>query len=520
MRSKLFLELAGISLRLEDRILFRNTHWTFARDENWALLGKNGSGKTLLARAIAGEIPIVEGEIRCHFRPPAGRLPEDGIMLVSFEQQRAIAGDAPDAMRWFSLEQDLSVSVREFLSQNNVEEINPFEVNARRMQTPRAFRRNLRHVIHLLQIGPLLGHSLPSLSTGEMRKVLLARALLRKPRLLILDDIFAGLDAKYRVHLKKILQDLMARGFIRLLLVSPSPAELPRGITHVLLVDKCTVAAHGPHRSMLRHPGVLAISPTSKISGKSRNSVSRFARRRSGCEQKELVRLENVSVQYDGQAILSGINWTIRRGESWALSGPNGSGKSTLLSLISGDNPQSYANSVRLFGRSRGNGESLWEWKQRIGAISSELHLHFPEGQTCLETVISGFHDSLGYYRRASAAQRDVARRILDRFGLLPLAESCFGFLSAGSQRMVLLARALVKSPDLLLLDEPCQGLDLTHRTIFLRNIEELLRRGETTMIYVTHVPSEIPHGIHRLLRLRNGRIFNGSADRKRTASS
>jgi molybdate transport system ATP-binding protein len=225
----------------------------------------------------------------------------------------------------------------------------------------------------------------------------------------------------------------------------------------------------------------------------------------------ELVRMEGVSIGYDGRQILAGVNWIICRGDSWALVGANGSGKTTLLSLISGDNPQAYANQIHLFGRSRGDGESVWQIKRRIGWISSELHLHFPEDQRCIETVASGFHDSIGCFRTPSSRQRKAAQRILADFELDRFSRSSFGSLSTGLQRMVLLARALVKSPDLLLLDEPCQGLDFMHRTLFLNAIESLLLKTTVTLIYVTHVADEIPRGIRKILRLHNGRAIHSS---------
>jgi len=144
-----------------------------------------------------------------------------------------------------------------------------------------------------------------------------------------------------------------------------------------------------------------------------RKTAGIFLSPRQHRKMDELVRMTNVSVQYDDRAILSGINWTIRRGESWALTGPNGSGKSTLLSLICGDNPQAYANSICLFGRYRGSGESVWHLKRRIGLISSELHLHFPDNQTCLETVLSGFHESIGFHGSPSSRQRKIAHRVM-----------------------------------------------------------------------------------------------------------
>ena len=205
-------------------------------------------------------------------------------------------------------------------------------------------------------------------------------------------------------------------------------------------------------------------------------------------------------MRYGGRVILENIHWTIRRGESWALLGPNGSGKSTLLSLIIGDNPQAYANDVRVFGHRRGDGESVWELKRRIGWVAPELHLHFPESETCLDTVVSGFADTYGCFHRSTPRQRAAARRWLARFGLAASANRPFGSLSAGWQRMALLARALVKSPDLLVLDEPCQGVDAAHRARIVRTVEGLLRH--TTVIFVTHRRDEIPSGIDRVLRL------------------
>ncbi len=502
-----FLKLAGVSIRTNERLVFRNTDWTFTRDQNWALVGANGSGKTLLARAIAGELPVIKGEIRYGFRVPPGGIPEDKIVLVTFEQQRALAGEAPPAARWFSMEQDEALPVEQFLSQDSVEEVNPFEIRTRPPKAALYFERYRKKVVDLLKIEPLMEHSLTSLSTGEMRKILLARALLKRPRLLILDDVFTGLDFRYRIQLRDVLEQLIDQGDTRILLIAPGPAELPHGITHILCVDHCRVTAQGPRRIMMRHPRVQKLFDSGKI--RPVRTRSHFLPGHLHSKGKsELVRMEKVSVQYDGNPILSNINWTITRGESWALMGPNGSGKSTLLSLIDGDNPQAYANDIYLFGRRRGSGESVWNLKKRIGWISSELHLHFPEDQTCFETVISGFQDSDSCYRAPSPQQRKIAQNLLAQFGIGQFSRNSFGSISTGIQRMTLLARALVKSPDLLLLDEPCQGLDIAHRTMFLSIIESLLRIADTTIVYVTHVSEEIPKGLRKVLYLKDGRIL------------
>jgi molybdate transport system ATP-binding protein len=215
----------------------------------------------------------------------------------------------------------------------------------------------------------------------------------------------------------------------------------------------------------------------------------------------ELVRMRRITVRYGNAVILRDINWSIHAGGSWALLGPNGSGKTTLLSLILGDNPQVYTNDATVFGRPRGSGESVWEIKKHIGWVSPELHLHFDDSATCFEVVASGFHDTVGLFQPASARQRAVARRWLARFQLLEFAHRPLFSLSAGLQRTVLLARALVKNPRLLILDEPCQGLDSAHRALFVQAVDALIRAQTVTAIYVTHRPDEILPSIRRVFQ-------------------
>jgi molybdate transport system ATP-binding protein len=477
--------LAGASLRVGDRLLFRNTHWIFRCGEHWALVGPNGAGKTLFASALTGAVPVVRGEFRA---------PDGGVVHVSFEQQKTLAGDAPASARWFSLEEEDASPVWRFLSQESVEERNPFEIVTRPPAAARAFSRHRARVVELLGLTPLLQQPLPSLSNGEMRKLLLARALLRKPRLLILDDPFAGLDVRFRRHFKEILEALIRRRAVHLLLIATHADELPRGITHLLRVERCRVVAQGRFTRRRAFPTPRA-SRIRRATGARPSATGRVA-----TPGQELVRLTGVTVRYGQRVILDDFDWMIRRGESWALLGPNGSGKSTLLSLIVGDNPQAYANDVRVFGHRRGEGESVWALKRRIGSVSPELHLHFPESETCLGAVLSGFDDTTGCYRSPTAREKTIARRWLARLGLAACTHRSFGSLSAGLQRMVLLARALAKGPDLLVLDEPCQGLDAAHRERFSRTVTPLLRH--TTVIYVTHRREEIPAGIDRVMRL------------------
>jgi molybdate transport system ATP-binding protein len=212
--------------------------------------------------------------------------------------------------------------------------------------------------------------------------------------------------------------------------------------------------------------------------------------------------MKDVTVRYDHVTVLESLNWTVRQGENWAVVGPNGAGKSTLLNLITGDNLQAYANEIYLFGKRRGSGESLWEIKERIGVVSAELQVRYRKDLTAFDVVASGLFDSVGLYRRLAAGQSRRVRETMQRLGLSSLAARNYHQLSYGERRMVLIARALVKSPPLLILDEPCQGLDRANRALILAVIDRIGQKGRTSLIYVTHHEKEIPPSVHHILRL------------------
>ena len=559
--SRPFFSLHGGTFRLGDRLVFANTTWTFHTGQHWAVIGPNGSGKSLFADGLRGRLPLVHGQLHYHFSPPAGLSPEEAIGYVAFEERkRAVHGTVVQS-RWNSLEEDDAVLVQDFLSFDRVMEINPFEMANPRAQARRAFLRRRRHFVRLLELQPLLERRLLALSNGERQRVEIASALCRPLRLLILDEPFAGLDVLMRQHLHSLLARLMATS-LRVLLITTRPEDLPRQITHVMRLANCHVAAAGaraqvlPQASMaVRYssgasPGSTATHARSSLSmnrgrktdpsppafapklrrgkqpcphrmGRGRRhpsssgsrshiregerGLSKTQRRRSR-RGSELFRLTNVTVRYGRNTILRQVSWTVQAGESWALLGPNGSGKSTLLSLLLGDNPQVYANDIVVLGQRRDEGKSVWELKSQIGWVSPELHVHFDTSIECFEAVGSGFHDTIGLFEPLSLRQQAAVRLWLKRLDLASLARSPLDALSAGTQRLVLLARALVKQPQLMILDEPCQGLDAGHRAKFIRTLETLLGRGGLTAIYVTHRKDEIPPSIKRALRLAHGR--------------
>ena len=216
--------------------------------------------------------------------------------------------------------------------------------------------------------------------------------------------------------------------------------------------------------------------------------------------------MQGVTVRYGGKTILDQVNWQVNRGEQWALTGPNGAGKSTLLSLINGDNPQAYANDIYLFDRKKGSGESIWDVKRRIGYVSPELHLYVDRYQTCFKTVASGLTDTMVYDKRLSEAQRATVDQWLAIFRLAHRREEPLAVLPLSEQRIVLLARAMVKNPPVLMLDEPCQGLDTRQTHHFKAMVDTICRHFEKTLIYVSHYPEDIPECVHRRLVLEGGK--------------
>ena len=221
-----------------------------------------------------------------------------------------------------------------------------------------------------------------------------------------------------------------------------------------------------------------------------------------------LVDMRNVSVKYGNAPVLNNVNWTVRRHENWAIVGPNGSGKTTLLSLIAGDNPQAYANEIYLFGKRRGTGESIWDIKARIGMVSSEIQTLYRKEITASDIVASGIFDSIGLYRNLNSEHKRQVDKWIEFFRISHIANNIFTHLSFGERRMVLLARSMVKSPELLILDEPCQGLDQENRKLFMGLIEMIGRDTDTNLLYVTHYQDELPACINHVLTLKKPELY------------
>ena len=479
--------------------------WSVRPGECWAVLGPAGSGKGKLLGVLAGtergpgRITYYSPDGLCQTAyPDPSTLGRRQIARVRFADQRALLGhDAYHQASWNSFAGGDAMTVDEALSSERIYCVSPYQVLGAQV-VPGDFAERRRQVIEALGITALLDRKVMQLSNGERRKVMLARALVQRPRLLLLEDPFAGLDSGFRERLHEILGQVAATG-TAVVFSTPRAGELGELATHVaVLRDGCLHA-------LREAEGTVLSSPADPPSGRPAVTI------RSASSGIPVIELQGVRVQYGQQTVLEDVDWTVRQGENWAVLGPNGAGKTTLLGLLLGDNPQAYAQDVRLFGQRLGRGISVRELRQRVGHVSPELQLSYPRATTALATVASGLFGSLGLYRQPSEEQWALADHWLAMLELTSEAETPLGQLAEGQQRLALLARAMICAPDLLVLDEPCQGLDPASRDEVHGALGQLVAAGHTQVLYVTHHPEDLPACMDRVLELVDGqaRIVN-----------
>lgn len=463
--------------------------------EHLAIVGANASGKTMLVDMLVGRYPLIGNGAEYDFTPSTKSLVSDNIKYITFCD--CYGGDNDRTyflqQRWNQMEIDESTpTVGELL-----------EEAYRQSGKDTAERRALqKHLYELFHLSSLLDKYIILLSSGELRKFQITKILLAMPRVLVLDNPFIGLDAKTRDQLRDLLLTVSSENALQVILVLSKSDDIPTFITHVVEVVDGEVLPKVSRDDFLRHRKPF---PTRVLSKPNEDAILALPYHDEEYHTKEVVNMKNVSIRYGSRTILKELNWVVLNGERWALSGQNGSGKSTLLSLVCADNPQSYACDIALFGVPRGSGESIWDIKKHIGYVSPELHRAYKRDLPAIRIVASGLKDSVGLYVKPTEEDYEKCRFWMKIFGLEGLEERTFLKLSSGEQRLVLLARAFVKDPELLILDEPLHGLDNVNRRLVKDIIETFCQRKNKTMIMVTHYQEELPSCIdHHLFLERN----------------
>jgi molybdate transport system ATP-binding protein len=482
-----------------DQPIFRDFSWSVEPFQSWVITGPNGGGKSALAQALSGGLRVTQSEMPAECVLPA----PDSVALISFERQREVFFDERyhDDSDFVEGGVDPGTCARDFILRR--------KRGAPAVTEP----AQLSALVTRLGIEGLLGRGLKYLSTGEIRKVLLCRELLQAPALLIFDEPYEGLDAKTRVVLAEEIERLvnasLARGAVQTGGASPSQVliitdryeHIPAATTHVLYLDDRRVLFAGPRaefeasalRARLGKMDEGASAQLSQALGEALSEPVLGSASSDASNDDVLVALRNVCVSYSGRAVLAGIDLSIRRGDHTLVRGPNGCGKTTLLNLINGDNPQVYANDVTICGMKRGSGESVWDVKRKLGQVSYALHVEYAYHcrSNLIETALSGFYDSIGLYQEPNFAEIRAAERWLELVGLLHKRAEPFLHLSYGEQRVALIVRAVIKQPPLLILDEPCHGLDARHREEVLTIANHIGQHESSTILYVTHDPAE-----------------------------
>lgn len=479
MHNNPLVHITDLNLQHAGQIVLSEFHWDIYPGENWVIGGKSGTGKTSLAKAIVGESKTT-GEITFHFDRHS-KCPGRAYYVSNWYQFANLEGDRnfyyQQRYNKFQKNDTLTVyaDLQHFGTKNNLN------------------YADVEPILHALGFENCRDTQLIELSSGEHKKLQLVQALWLRPQLLIIDEPFTGLDKQSRANLLDLLNEASEKGVALVLITNDK--QLPSCINRFAEIEngklKMVGGTHDFSRDHVREQKPLPY----------------FLQQEPKYTSETIIELHDVSVRYGDKVVLNNVNWTVKTGEKWLLQGHNGSGKSTLLSLLNGDHPQAYGHDISLFGNKRGSGESIWEIKEKIGIISPEMHWYFDKNATVWHTIASGFYDSIGWFIDVKYEEKKKMEQLLDFFDLLPDKNALLHTLPLGKQRLAMLARTIIKNPPLLILDEPCQGLDVAQATHFNAVVDELCTHGNT-LIYVGHYESQLPSCIDHKLILEKGEVI------------
>ena len=471
----------------------RKPEWSMAEPVNFcmeegehiAIVGRNGAGKSMFVDMLTGRHPAFPDMVRYGFDEPY-----DNLKHISFRDTYGGDNDRTYFLqqRWNQMEiDDETPTVGQKLEE-------AYQLAGEDTPARRALQQ---HIYELFHLEPLLDKYVILLSSGELRKFKLASSLFTNPKVLIMENPFIGLDAQTRDQLKELMAMLVQEEGLQIILVLAKTDEIPEFITHIVEVRDMKVLPKvlWNVECGMRNENTTKAGKSKEIINYSKTNLlppSSF----HTPQHDAVISFNHVTIRYGARTILKDLDWTVRQGEHWSLSGQNGSGKSTLLSLVCADNPQAYACDISLFGHKRGSGESIWDIKRQIGYVSPEMHRSYKQNIPAMQIVASGLKDTVGLYVRANDVEKEQCRKWLGILGVGHMAERPFMEMSSGEQRLVLLARAFVKEPSLLILDEPLHGLDNENRQMVKDLVDHYCQDPEKTLIYVTHYQEELPHCI------------------------
>ena len=477
----LSVDLAHVDLRRGGRRVLRELNWRIRPGQRWVLQGANGAGKTQLLKLIAGDVwPQPRLQTRRIYRWRGERSSEP---LGVKEEIAYLGAERQDRYEHYEWNHRVAAIVGTGVERSDI----PLRELIASEQTHVAL------TLRRLGIAALARRRFLSLSQGERRLVLLARALASRPALLLLDEPLNGLDAPNRARVLAAL-GTMSRSALPWIFATHRPEEVPAGATHRAVLDRGRLRTGPWQQRRRRGTARTAVPLPAKCAADSAPADT----------QAPLLELRNASVWRAGAAVMRQVWWRIRTGDCWVVHGANGSGKSTLLATIHGDHGVAVPGQVSR--RGHGPGEPLHEFQRQVGRVSPELQAALPRRLTALHCVVAGARGALALDGAASAAEIRTAARALRRVGAAALAQRTIAELSYGQARRVLFARALVRQPDMVLLDEPYTGLDASTRAR-LRVLVDKLANKERTVVIATHHRDDWPRRATHELELDAGRV-------------
>lgn len=525
------IEIAGGEVRHPLYKMGAPINFELLAGEQLAIVGDNGSGKTRLVDILTGKCALMPmNGVKYDFSPSKAKMVSDNMKYLTFRDSYGTTeGVYYYQQRWNQNDIEETPLVRDLLAESFriaeegltrktvfdkflVREETP-EQEAERLAQEEADKQEMhrelekvrKHLYEIFHLEQLLDKHVILLSSGELRKFQLTKTLLTNPRVLIMDNPFIGLDVNARQQLAEFLTLLTKETNVSVVLVLSKTDDIPDFITHVVPVKDMKV---GEKMTLQEYKDSMVPVPPRMLSEEKERAIlslpySAADDREVEPGTEQVIDFRKVNIRYGERTILKDLSFMVMNGEHWALSGENGAGKSTLLSIVCADNPQSYANDIVLFGHQRGKGESIWDIKKHIGYISPEMHRAYMKDIPAVEIVASGLSDVSGLYRKPKPEQKAICEFWMDIFGIKQYADTTFLKLSSGEQRLVLLARAFVKDPSLLILDEPLHGLDLKNRRLVKDIIEVFCQRKNKTMIMVTHYKEEYPRNVDHEIYLK-----------------
>jgi len=471
---------------------FENLNFSLNQNENWAIIAESGWLQTAFLETIRGNTVIPEGHVERPFASTYIQEKSAQKEMHSFRDLMAYVSQKYEfrnkfnqqnfyfQQRFNSSESGETLTVEEYLQAIESKIPGPWTVSG---------------VMDLVDLERLKEESLLKLSNGETRRLAIASGLLRQPKLFLMDHPTTGLDVASRINFGKVLQEIISQGVH--VILTCAAGEVPDGITDVALLN-----SQGVEKTF----SSSSFSDQQEVIAKKEWNWDLLISLLSNGDLPEVspVRLENVTITYDHKPILNQVNWEVKAGEKWQLKGPNGSGKSTLISLLIGENPQAYSQNFWLFGRKRGTGESIWDVKRPTGFVAPELARFFPANQTVRKVILSGLFDTMGLFKKVNTEQDELADKWIELFELEREANQLLSRVSMEKQRWALLARAMIKKPQLLILDEASQGMDEIQRTLFKDTVQKICENSAISLIYVSHYDEDVPEEVNQRFSLVN----------------